>query len=66
MYMEILVKFKIITELVPYTTEVLDLAITDPDTEYILLAETGEVIFDRKSGLSEEGEKLCYIFCWVF
>ena len=66
MYMEILVKFKNITELVPYTTEVLDLAITDPDTEYILLAETGEVIFDRKSGLSEEGEKLCYIFCWAF
>lgn len=63
MYMEILVKFKNITELVPYTTEVLDLVITDPDTEYILLAETGEVIFDRKSGLSEEGEKLCYIFC---
>lgn len=63
MYMEILVKFKNITELVPYTTEVLDSAITDPDTEYILLAETGEVIFDRKSGLSEEGEKLCYIFC---
>ena len=63
MYMEILVKFKDRTETITYTTEVLDLAITDPDTEYILLAETGEVIYDYKDGLSEEGEKLCCIFC---
>ena len=46
MYVEILVKFKNKSELCEYTTDVLNLLLTDKDVEYICLSETGEIIYD--------------------
>ena len=40
MYVEILVKFKNKSELCEYTTDVLNLLVTDKDVDYICLAET--------------------------
>ena len=45
MYVEILVKFKNKPELCEYTTDILNLLVTDKDVEYIYLAETGELIY---------------------
>lgn len=43
--MNILAKFKNRNDLIEYTTAVYRLLVTDPDIEYILNAETGEVIY---------------------
>lgn len=45
---EILVKFKNRNELVKYTTNILNLLITDKEVEYICLADTGELIYTCK------------------
>ena len=51
MYVEILVKFKNKSELCEYTTDVLNLLVTDKDVDYICLAETGEVIYTCEEGM---------------
>ena len=51
MYVEILVKFKNKSELCKYTTDVLNLLVTDKDVDYICLAETGEVIYTCEEGM---------------
>lgn len=51
MYVEILVKFKNRSELCNYTTDILNLLITDKSVEYICLAETGEVIYTHEEGM---------------
>lgn len=45
MYEEILVKFKDKKDLVEYTTNILNLLVTDSMVDYICLKETGEVIW---------------------
>lgn len=45
MYKEILVKYKNKNNLIKYTTNILELLVTDKDVEYICLAETGEIIY---------------------
>lgn len=51
MYVKILVKFKNKSELCEYTTDVLNLLVTDKDVDYICLAETGEVIYTCEEGM---------------
>lgn len=46
-YMMILAKFKGYNELVPYTYSVLNLLKTESCVEYIISAETGEVLYSR-------------------
>ena len=43
----ILVKFKFIDTYIHYTKSILELLKTDPQTEIIIDAETGEVIFEN-------------------
>lgn len=43
----ILVKFKFIDAYIHYTKEILELLKTDPQTELIIDAETGEIIFEN-------------------
>lgn len=47
MLKKIAVKFKDRDETIIFTPAVLDLCRTDPATEWIIDAETGEVIFSR-------------------
>ena len=51
MYKDIFVKFKNNLELVLYTTDILNLLVTDADVDYICLAETGEVIYTYENGM---------------
>ena len=51
MYKDIFVKFKSKAELIPYTTDILYLLVTDADVDYICLAETGEVIYTCENGM---------------
>jgi len=51
MYEDVLVKFKSKSELIPYTTNILNLLVTDADVDYICLAETGEVIYTCEDGI---------------
>lgn len=51
MYKDIFVKFKSKAELIPYTTDILNLLVTDADVDYICLAETGEVIYTCENGM---------------
>ena len=51
MYKDIFVKFKNKTELVSYTTDILNLLVTDADVDYICLAETGEIIYTCENGI---------------
>ena len=51
MYKDIFVKFKNKLELVLYTTDILNLLVTDADVDYICLAETGEVIYTCENGM---------------
>lgn len=53
-----LLKFKDDKELFPYTIQTFDLAITDESVEYILLEETGEVLYDCNFGLTESGAEM--------
>jgi hypothetical protein len=46
--MNILAKFRNRPDLIEYTTAILNYLITDPDTEYIINAETGELIYHHK------------------
>ena len=51
MHKDIFVKFKDTSELVLYTTDILNLFVTDADVDYICLAETGEVIYTCEDGM---------------
>jgi len=48
---EILVKFKDRDELTEYTTNILNLLVTDKEVEYICLADTGELIYTCENGM---------------
>ena len=43
---KVLVKFKDRSDLIEYTVNILHLLKTDPDTEYILDADTGVIIYE--------------------
>ena len=51
MCVEILVKFKNKSEFCKYTTNILNLLVTDKDVDYICLADTGEVIYTCDEGM---------------
>ena len=57
MYKDIFVKFKNKLELVLYTTDILNLLVTDADVDYICLAETGEVIYTCENGMMISKQK---------
>lgn len=54
MYKEILVKFKNRCKLEKYTTNILNLLVTDTNVDYICLSETGELIYTSENGIMIE------------
>ena len=51
---EISVKFKSREDTIVYTRDILPLLITDKDTEYIMDAETGVLLYSTQEGINRK------------
>lgn len=51
---EIIVKFKSREDTIVYTRDILPLLITDKDTEYIMDAETGVLLYSTQEGINRK------------
>lgn len=51
---EILAKFKSRQDVIKYTMEIFHLLITDKDIEYIVDANTGEVLYSKETGINRK------------